>query len=161
MMAKPQEEHRWLDQLVGDWIAESECSMGPDQPPMKTEWTETTCSLHGMWVVSEGVGKMPDGSGPTSTVFQFGYDPVRGKYVGTFIGSMMTNLWLYEGSLDPAGQVLTLDTVGPSFTDPAKSTRYQDIIEIVDADHRILRSQALGDDGAWHPFMTAHYRRRT
>lgn len=26
---------------------------------------------------------------------------------------MMTHLWIYEGSLDQAGRVLTLDTEGP------------------------------------------------
>jgi hypothetical protein len=33
-------------------------------------------------------------------------------------------------------------------------------LEIVSADHRILSSHLLGDDGEWRVFMTAHYRRR-
>jgi hypothetical protein len=43
--------------------------------------------------------------------------------------------------------------------DPTKTTKYKDAIEIVSPDHRILTSKALGDDGQWHQFMTAHYRR--
>jgi hypothetical protein len=38
--------------------------------------------------------------------------------------------------------------------------KYQDIIEFVSADHRIMTSQILGEDGQWTQFMTAHYRRK-
>ena len=72
---------------------------------------------------------------------------------------MMANLWLYEGVLDPDGKRLTLSTEGPSFTETGKTVPYRDVIEIVDADHRVLSSSALGDDGEWHGFMTADYRR--
>jgi Protein of unknown function (DUF1579) len=55
--------------------------------------------------------------------------------------------------------VLTLDAEGPSFADPNKTAKYQDIIEVVSDDHHVLSSQVLGDDGRWNRFMTAHYRR--
>jgi hypothetical protein len=71
----------------------------------------------------------------------------------------MSQLWIYEGTLDATGKVLTLDTEGPSFTQEGKLAKYQDIIEIKDQDHRLLSSQMLGDDGKWHRFMEAHYRR--
>jgi hypothetical protein len=88
-----------------------------------------------------------------------GYDPAKNRFVGTFVGSMMTNLWVYEGELDAAGKVLTLNAEGPNFADATKTARYQDIIEIDSDDHRMLHSQVLGDDGRWTRFMTAHYRR--
>jgi hypothetical protein len=100
------------------------------------------------------------GGGIGITQMTLGYDPLKKRFVGTFIGSMMTHLWIYDGVLDAAGKVLTLDTEGPSFTDPTKMIKYQDIIEIKNADYRILSSQTLGEDGQWHPFMTAHYRRK-
>ena len=74
---------------------------------------------------------------------------------------MMTHLWLYEGSLDAAGRVLTLDAEGPSMTGDGKMAKYQDIITFESDDHRVLASRMLGDDGAWRQFMTAHYRRRS
>src|SRR5262245_46955001 len=158
MKVEPQKEHRWLEKLVGEWTYESEAFMGPDQPPVKSRGTETVRSIGGLWVQCEGKGEMP-GGGPATMIITLGYDPAREQFVGTFIGSMMTHLWVYEGGLDAAAKVLTLDAEGPSFADPAKSARYQDIIEIVSDDHRILSSQVLGDDGQWHHFMTAHYRR--
>jgi hypothetical protein len=100
------------------------------------------------------------GGGTATTVMTLGYDPAKKRFVGTFIGSMMTNLWVYDGELDAAGKVLTLDAEGPAFTDPERTARYKDAIEIVSPDHRILTSRYLGDDGQWHHFMTAHYRRK-
>jgi len=55
--------------------------------------------------------------------------------------------------------VLTLDSEGPDFTGE-KTAKYQDSIEFVDDDHRVMTSRVLGDDGDWHHFMTAHYRRK-
>ncbi|MCI0682237.1 MAG: DUF1579 domain-containing protein [Gemmataceae bacterium] len=159
MHAEPQKEHHWLDKLVGDWTFESECSMGPDQPPGKFAGMETVRSLGGLWVLCEGKGEMP-GGGMATTLMTLGYDPVKKKYIGSFIGSMMTHLWIYEGGLDAAAKVLTLDTLGPSFTDPGKMIEYQDIVEFQTDDYRTLSSQTRGDDGQWNRFMTAHYRRK-
>src|SRR5580765_3403442 len=97
------------------------------------------------------------GGGTTTTLMTLGYDPVKKRLVGTFLGAMMTNLWVYEGALD--GNVLTLDTLGPSFTDMGKLIRYQDMIEIKSEHHRLLSSQTLGEDGKWRGFMTASYER--
>jgi len=158
MKSEPQVEHRWLEKLVGDWTSEMKCSMGPDQPPMTSTGTESVRSLGGLWMQCEGQGAMPEG-GISYSVMTLGYDPARQRYVGTFICSVMSHMWQYEGSVDASGKVLTLDTVGPSFKGDGTMARYQDIIEFVSDDHRTLSSQALGDDGKWTHFMTAHYRR--
>src|SRR6185295_16595790 len=84
---EPQQEHKWLQRLVGEWTYEHEASMGPDQPPMKGTGTESVRSIGGLWTVGEG--EMPDGS-PATTIMTLGYDPQSKRFVGTFIGSMMT-----------------------------------------------------------------------
>jgi len=158
MNAEPQKEHQWLHQLVGNWTIESECVMGPDQPPMKTTGTQTVRSLGGMWVLVEGEGEMPDG-GKMQSIITLGFDPAKQRFVGSFIASCMAMLWVYDGKLDAAGKVLTLNADGPSFTDPTKTVKYHDIITIVSPDHYTLTSEALGEDGKWTQFMTAHHRR--
>ena len=152
----PTKEHEWLQQLVGEWTYESEAVMGPDQPPCKFHGKDTVRTLGGLWVLCESEGEMP-GGGTSQMIMTLGFDPAKNRFVGTFIASVMTYLWLYDGSL--AGNVLTLDAPGPSFTEPGKVVQYQDIIEIKDKNNRTLTSQALGDDGKWTRFMTAHYRR--
>ncbi|MGH8728980.1 MAG: DUF1579 domain-containing protein, partial [Burkholderiales bacterium] len=112
MKTEPQKEHEWLQKLVGEWTYESDCSMGPGKPNEKFKGTESVRSLGGLWILAEGRGEMP-GGGAATMLITLGYDPQRKRYVGTWIGSMMTYLWVYDGGLDAAGKVLTLNAEGP------------------------------------------------
>ena len=159
MIAEPQKEHEWLQKLVGEWTYEHEATMDPDKPAEVVRGTETVRSLGGLWTLGEGKGEWP-GGGTATTLMTLGYDPQKKRFVGTFIGSMMTNLWVYEGELDTDEKVLTLNTEGPDFTNPGKMSKYQDVIEFMSDDHRVLTARALGEDGQWHQFMTAHYHRK-
>ena len=159
MRAEPQKEHHWLQKLVGEWQMEAEAVMGPGQPNVKTRGSERVRSLGGLWVVCEGEGEMP-GGGTGYSIMTLGYDPRAKRYVGTWVGSMMTHMWVYDGSLDAAGRVLTLNAEGPDFAAGGeKNAKYQDIIEMVTDDHRTLTSRTPGPDGKWVQFMQAHYRR--
>jgi hypothetical protein len=159
MNVEPQKEHRWLQRLVGEWTYEHEASMRPDKPSEVCRGTESVRSLGGLWTLGEGQGEMPGGGGAT-TLMTLGYDPQKKRFVGTFIGSMMANLWVYDGELDKDEIALTLYAEGPDFTQPGKTGKYKDVIEFKSDDHRLLSSYAFGEDGQWHQFMTAHYRRK-
>lgn len=156
---QPLKEHDWLQKLVGDWTFETECSMGPDKPPETFAGRDSVRSLGGLWVLCEGSGEMP-GGGTSTNIMTLGYDPAKQRFVGTFIASVMTHLWLYEGTLDAAGKVLTLEAEGPSFAGDGATAKYHDIIEWIDDNHRTLSSKVLGPDGTWTQFMTGHYRRK-
>lgn len=157
MHETPQSQHEWLARMVGKWTCEMECSMGPDQPPIKSTGTEETHTLGGLWVVSCGTMSMPGGDEGKS-MMTLGFSPRSGKFVGSFHASMMTQQWIYCGSLDESGKILTLDTEGLNFTQTALA-RYQDVIEIPSADVRTMYSQILQDDGTWLRFMNMTYRR--
>jgi Protein of unknown function (DUF1579) len=161
MNPEPQKEHRWLESLVGEWTYETQACAAPGQSQTseKATGSETVRSLGSLWVTGDGQGDMP-GGGTAKMQITLGYDPEKKKFVGTWIGSMMTHMFLYEGELDGSGKVLTLSTVGPSFAGDGKTAKYQDIITIKDADHRLLTSRVQGEDGKWTDFMTASYRRR-
>jgi hypothetical protein len=157
MKTEPQKEHQWLQKLVGEWTMNVPTEAG--QEASNVEWSESVRSLHGLWVIAEGHGEMP-GGGATTTVMTLGYDPRKQRYVGTWVGSMMTHLWFYEGALDETGKVLTLDTEGPDFATEGKLAKYQDIITLEDDGRRVLTSRMLTEDGTWKPIMSAEYRRR-
>jgi hypothetical protein len=89
-----------------------------------------------------------------------GYDPQKKRYVGTWVGSMMTYLWVYDGALDSAEKMLTLYTEGPSMSTEGKMATYKDVIEFKNDNHRVLISHVLGEDGMWREFVTTHYRRK-
>jgi hypothetical protein len=158
MTVEPQKEHAWLQKLVGEWTSEMECPPAPDKPPETFRGTDTGRPVGAVWVQLEGKGEMP-GGGAALTVMTLGYDPAKKKFVGTFIGSMMTHMWLYEGSLDETGKILTLDTEGPDFVNEGKTAKYKDVIEFKDDDYRVLTSHTPGPDGQWTQFMKAEYRR--
>lgn len=159
MSPEPRKEHNWLQKMVGEWAYEVEASMQPGQPPVKMKGEETVRSLGKLWILAEGRGEGPDGC-PGTTITTLGFDPERGRYVGTFVASVMDRMWHYDGQLDAAERVLTLDTEGPDMSKPGKIAKYQDIIEFHADNHRTLTSRMLGEDGAWHEFMKAHYHRK-
>jgi hypothetical protein len=159
MNIEPQNEHAWLQKLVGEWTFEGDCSMGPDKPRATFSGTESVRPLGDIWILGEGQGEMP-GGGDSTTLLTLGFNPQTKRFVGTWIGSMMTHLWVYDGWLDGAERVLTLESEGPDMAVAGKMAKYRDVIELESDDHRVLRSQAQGEDGTWHEFMTAHYRRK-
>jgi hypothetical protein len=155
--AKPEKEHLWLKKLVGEWTYEAEMIMGPDQPPMKNGGRESVRAIGDFWVLGEGTGTMPDGA-PATMLITIGYDPAKKRYVGTWVGSMMPLLWVYDGEVDAAGKKLSLYAVGPNWEGEG-TTNYCDAIEWVDDNHRIFTGSKQGADGKWSTFMTTHYYR--
>lgn len=149
-MAKPQAEHGFLQRLVGTWEVR-------DMPDAGT-WVEVVRSLHGIWFVAEGNGQMP-GGGDATTVLTLGYDPAKGRYVGSWIGSMMTHMWVYDGEVSADGNTLSLYTTGPDFENPGRTGEYREQIIIKDDAHRIFNSSAKQADGSWKQFMEVNYRR--
>jgi hypothetical protein len=146
MFAKPQSEHQWLDQLIGEWHFEHRCTM-PDGTESATSGKMTCRSLGGMWLIGESSGNT-DGPDAWTSIMTVGFDPAKNQYVGTFIGSMMSNIWPYHGVLDEAGQKLALYSEGPKF-DGSGIGKYRDTIEIMDANTWLFISEMQADDDQW------------
>jgi hypothetical protein len=159
MKTEPQKEHTWLQKLVGDWTYEAEAAMEPGKPAEKFTGTESVRTLGDIWFVAEGHGMMPGGDEAT-TILTLGYDTRKHHYVGTWIGSMMTNMWVYDGKLTANEKALELYTEGPRMTSEGATADYKEVIEFKDDDHRVFTSHMKTDDGRWEQLMTAHYRRR-
>jgi hypothetical protein len=153
MNGEPQTTHAWLQRLVGEWTWEMD-ALEPDGKPMKVTGSESVRLLGTTWALCEG----HDGDS-MSTLMSLAYDPATQRFKGTFVGSMMTHIWVYDGELDASGTTLTLDTEGPSYEQEGTMARYQDTIEFRGDDHRVLTSRYVGGDGQWKHFMTAHYHR--
>ncbi len=156
MFTEQNDHHRWLRRMIGDWEFESCCDGGPGGEPMKSTGTERVSAFGDLWVVGDGEGEIP-GGGSMRMRITIGFDPAKDRYVGTWMGSPMGSMFVYEGTRQ--GDVLTLDTTGPCMTDPGKTAHYQDIVELHGDDRRVLRSRMKGDDGGWIEFMRGEYRR--
>jgi hypothetical protein len=167
-MPKPTKEHEWLKQFEGTWEGEIQMLVDPMNPgkkletPTKSKVTETTRMVGGFWAVPIVKGEIPIPGAPAGQPFegqgQFGYDAAKGKYVGTWIDSMMPFLWTYEGSVDASGKTLTFEAMGPSCTDPTRMARYRDVHEFLDRSTRRM-SSATEVDGKWIQMMKADLKR--
>ncbi|MCO5731902.1 DUF1579 domain-containing protein [Rhizobium sp. SSA_523] len=151
-MPKPRAEHAFLQRLVGRWqVSAADMTDGED-------WIEEVRSLHDLWFVAEGRGKMPGGAAAT-TVLTLGYNSQTGRYIGSWIGTMMEHMWVYDGDVSEDGSTLSLYTTGPSFDDPSVTQAYREEIIFTGDDTRIFTSSAKQPDGGWHTFMRADYKR--
>ncbi len=154
----PLKEHDWLKQLAGEWEVEAEAVMEPGKPPVRSTGTESARTLGGFWLVGELKSSFM--GAPVTGVMTVGYDPAKKKYVGTWVCSVDGYLWHYEGAVDPAGKVLTLNTEGPDMTRPGKTCKMRDVLEVKGPDHVVLTSHMQTEDGKWVQFMTMNKKRK-
>ena len=100
-------EHKVLAADEGTWDATIRTYMGgPDADPAVSKGTEVNEVMPGgMWVLSKFDGDF--GGMAFQGRGQFGYDPVKKKYVGTWIDSMSPMLSVLEGEYDAKTKTMT------------------------------------------------------
>lgn len=157
MHTEPAKEHHWIKRYLGDWTYSSECATEPGAPPQKFEGRETFRQIGDLWVQGEARGPMP-GGGEAVMITTIGFDPAKG-FVGTWIGSMMAHMWVYEGWLED-DDTLVFETSGPRMDDPSKTALYRETARF-EGDTRIFRSTIQQDDGSWKEIMSMTFRRST
>jgi hypothetical protein len=118
---KPLPEHKILAADVGTWDATIKTYMGgPNAEPSVSKGTEVNEVLSGgLWVLSKFEGDFGgmkfEGRG------QFGFDPVKKKYTGTWIDSTSTILSVLEGEYDAKTKTMTY--VGDGY-DPGQKAKF-------------------------------------
>jgi Protein of unknown function (DUF1579) len=126
--AKPLPEHKILAVEEGVWDAEITTTV-PGQDAIKSKGLETNRLIGGKWLISdfkgEFFGSPFEGHGVN------GYDPKKGKYVGTWVDSMSQHIDVLEGTYDEKTKTLTLnsDSVNPANGKPMKlrlETQFKD-----------------------------------
>jgi hypothetical protein len=157
-MPPPVKEHEWLKKFVGEWDTSVEIYMEPGKPPMTCKGSETAKMIGGFWIIGEGKSEMM--GTPMSSLITLGYDPAKKKYIGTWIDGMSSYLWQYEGTVNEAGTLLTLESSGPCPMTPGKLREFRETVEFKDPDHRIFTSSIKGDDGKWTMIVKGEYHRK-
>lgn len=152
----PTPEHGWLHRLLGDWVYEHDCTM-PDGSVETSRGTEKVRALGPWWVIGEGEGTMPGGGTMRWTV-TMGFDGATRRFRGSWIGSMMGWMFLYDGALSEDGRSLPLLSEGPAFDGRGMAT-YRDTTTLEDDGTRRLTSEVKGPDGDWVRFMSGVFRR--
>jgi hypothetical protein len=129
---KPTPEHKILATDEGTWDATIKSfAAGPDAEPMVSHGTEVNTVLTGgLWVLSKFDGDFGgvkfEGRG------QFGYDPIKKKYVGSWIDSLNPTLSVLEGTYDPKTKTMTY--VGDAIDPNTKSKYTQKMVTTIKDD---------------------------
>lgn len=156
---EPARDHEWLKQLVGEWDVQFKMYMQPDQPPMEAAGTDSVRTLGDQWIIAETKTTMM--GVPYNGILTLGYSPLKEHFIGTWIDSFGGCLWVYKGTLNDAGDTLTLETEGPSLLEgPAKTARYKEVIQITGKDTRTFNSTMETPDGTWMKVVTIEHRRK-
>ncbi len=149
-------EHAWLRRFAGDWQAKVEGYMDSDTPGFVTHGEEHSRMLGDLWVLAEGRNL----SFPYAYQLTLGFDPARGRYIATWTDTMLPHLWTYDGTLDPEGRILTMDTEGPDPAEPGRRARFREVTEFRGEDERVFTSSRQGLDGRWILCMRVELRRK-
>lgn len=155
-MQKPEvtKEHRWLQQLVGEWTFEAK-GMGSTG-----EGRDKVRPLDDYWIVGEMEGAMSDGNRWRS-LLTMGFDPQRKRFVGSFISEGSTWFWTYDGWLEADGRSLVMEAKGPHWEDPTQTLDYRDVHRIDGPGQRSLLSYVKKPDGDWELMLEVTYRRQS
>jgi hypothetical protein len=150
---RPQTEHAWLQQFVGDWESDTEFHMDPDRQPEKSKTVECIRPVGGFWIVIDIDAEMM--GAPFHGIQTLGYDPKKKTFTGTWVDSVSCVVWTYTGTLNKERTALTLYTEGPCPTSPNKLTNVKDVLEIKDRTHKLYTSYILDKHGDWSLCMEA------
>ncbi len=142
-LAKLNENHKLLGELVGTWTFTNKMWMNPDPnaAPVESKGTAVRKPLmDGRYFVVEITGKMPM-PGPDGKTKEIdfrgmgteGYDNVKKKFVGTWVDNMATGVMVSEGTYDPSAKTFTYEADCELM--PGMKTHVREVIKVVDKDH--------------------------
>jgi hypothetical protein len=158
-MAQPTPQHELLKKDVGTWDATMRMWFTPNAEPLVSNGIENNKLLDGgLWLISHYEGKIADtrfvGCGTV------GFDPVKQKYVGTWIDNVTSSLSVMEGDYDQATNTLTMIS---RRRDPhtGQSQTTKSTLQYVDNDTRIFEFLVPDADGKYWKMLEIKYVRRT
>jgi hypothetical protein len=129
-LAQPGDPHKLLARLEGSWSTRTRAWMEPDRPPVEGTGTcEQRMILGGRYLQQEYTGTMEE---PYSGVNVIGFDNHSKKYMSTWIDSMSTAIYCFEGTGSQDGSTITQEC---AYDDPVRGPlHWRSVSRIVDAD---------------------------
>jgi len=156
-MPKPDKEHAFLKKFAGKWEGTMSMREAADQPWKECKGTEQARMMGEFWAIGEW--KAESAEMPMQGIAITGYDPVKKKYVVTWIDSLMPSFTLGEGTVDKSGNILTTEvkTTDCRTGEPVTMTMVQ---EFKDKDKQVWSMRMKGKDGKEFECMKGESKRR-
>lgn len=140
---KPNERHKYLEQLAGDWETTMQVFTASGAKPIETKGTSKNEMIHGgrfLKMDTTGALKMPGPDGKTTEVPMvglglMGFDNNRKLYTFMWTDTLNTGMLLAKGNLSQDGEAMTLfgEMDEPLTGEMGKPVRY--VTRIIDKDH--------------------------
>jgi hypothetical protein len=149
-------EHQHLEQEVGVWDATVKFWPTPDAPAMESKARETGEMVGGLWLVSKFEGDF--GGIPFTGHGQYGYDPQKKKYVGTWIDSMSPYMQTMEGEYNETENSLVMIGTG---RDPQTGAEYKskNVTRYKEDGTRVFEMFGPDSEGEMRKMMEIEFRR--
>jgi hypothetical protein len=156
-LATPGDQHKSLAAAEGNWDTLTKSWMDPSQPPVESKGTCTQKMILGgrflqQDCASEMMGHPFNGTGVT------GYDNFKKKYVATWMDSMGTGVYMFEGTGTPDGKEITFHG---GWEDPVEGPmKVRSVSKFVDANTSIFEMYGTGKSGKEMKMMEITYTRK-
>ncbi|MBI4774169.1 MAG: DUF1579 domain-containing protein [Deltaproteobacteria bacterium] len=156
-LGTPGAPHKLLASMAGSWTTRSKMCMDPDKPPMEsTGSSEQKMILGGRYLQQEFTGDMM-GSPFTGLGFA-AYDNHTKKYVSTWMDSMSTGIFFFEGTAGADGKTITQES---DYDDPVKGPmKYRSVTRIVNANTFEFQMYGIDKTGKEEKMMEISYIRK-
>jgi hypothetical protein len=153
----PNENHKVLDTLVGDWDYTIKWWMSPDAKPEESEGTSEIKSIMGGRFIEQAVQGTSMGQ-PFEGMGIMGYDNEKKQYQSVWIDNMGTGIMTGSGNYDPNTKTLTDQG---TFSCPAEGQKsYRGVTKIKDKDNFTYEWYMTGPGGKEFRAMEIVYTRK-
>ncbi len=155
-LATPGDQHKLFAGMVGTWMTKTKSWMDPSQPPMESGGScENKLLLDGRFLQEECTGDMM--GQPFIGIGVNGYDNHTKKYVSTWMDSMGTGIYFFEGTASANGKTITQLS---SYDDPMEGpTKLRAVTTIIDDNSKIFEMFSTGKRGREAKMMEIMYTR--
>ena len=156
-MGKPNEHHKALAGLEGDWSVENTMQMAPDAPTMKSTGTShNKMILGGRFLQGDFKGNMMNM--PFEGLGLLGYDPMKKKHVSVWADSMSGGVMTSYGECDGSCKTITFkDELDDPMTGKKMPVRY---VYTIDSKDKYTMEWYEMHDGKEFKSMTIVYTRK-
>jgi len=155
-LGTPGEPHRLLAQMTGRWKTRTKHYMEPGKPPVTSEGKcEQRMILDGRFLYQEFTGEMM--GAPFTGIGINGYDNFSKKYVSTWIDSMGTGIYYFQGTADAEGRSITQTC---DYVDPLKGPMtWRSVTRFGDDDTHYFDMYSIDQKGHEEKMMEMTYLR--
>ena len=156
-LATPGKPHEMLASMAGSWHTHTTAYMDPREPSVESEGTcEGEMVLGGRYLREEFHGDMM--GMPFDGIAYTGFDNHTQKFVSTWIDSMSTGIFRFEGRADTEGRTITQEC---RYNDPIKGPMtMRSVTRIVDHDTHEFEMYGIDRSGNEEKMMEITYTRK-